>query len=91
MFPGNRSSLESSQDDWQGGLSLDFSGYRLPAVASESPHRRTESEIEKMGSFWRENWIWIVAPLVLILVAVTVLVLSSRGDGEDAAFIYNIF
>ena len=47
-----------------------------------------------MGSFWREYWIWIVAPVVLIVGAVVfllVLTLLTGGDGEDSAFIYNIF
>jgi len=44
-----------------------------------------------MGSFLRENWLWIALPLLLILVAMGVLLSmegSSQGDGE---FHYDLF
>ena len=42
-----------------------------------------------MGKFLRENWIWIAAPIVLVLVLVVALLLMS---GDDASpFVYNIF
>jgi len=45
-----------------------------------------------MGTFIRENWLWIALPLVLILVAIGVLLLmdgsSKGGDGE---FHYDLF
>ena len=44
-----------------------------------------------MGSFLRENWLWIALPLLLILVAIGVLLVtegSSQGDGE---FHYDLF
>ncbi len=42
-----------------------------------------------MGNFLRENWIWIAAPIVLVvgLVAI-VIVIGSQGDSP---FIYNIW
>jgi len=43
-----------------------------------------------MGSFLRENWLWIVTPIVLVLVGLVALILLSDG-GVDAPFIYNIF
>jgi hypothetical protein len=72
---------------------IDPRGRRRPDGPDRTPNRkRRRQEGEKMGSFLRENWIWIVAPLVLVLVAVGVLLLAgSGGEGEDAAFIYNIF
>jgi ABC-type dipeptide/oligopeptide/nickel transport system permease subunit len=42
-----------------------------------------------MGSFLRENWIWIVAPIVLVLILVLAMVYLSAGD--DSPFAYNIF
>jgi hypothetical protein len=42
-----------------------------------------------MKSFLRENWIFIVAPLVLVLVGLVVLIAFS--DDAPSNFIYNIF
>lgn len=42
-----------------------------------------------MGRFLRENWIFIVAPLVLVLIGLLALVLF--GDDSPSGFIYNIF
>ena len=43
-----------------------------------------------MGKFWRENWAWIVAPFVLIVIAVVVILFITEGDAE-APFVYNVF
>jgi len=43
-----------------------------------------------MSNFWRENWPWIVAPFVLIIIAVGVILFLSEGDAE-APFVYNVF
>jgi len=43
-----------------------------------------------MGSFLRENWLWIVTPMVLILVAVAVLIVLE-GTGPDSQFHYDLF
>ena len=42
-----------------------------------------------MGTFLRENWIWFVAPLVLVAVLITVVLVV--GAGEDSPFLYNIW
>jgi hypothetical protein len=42
-----------------------------------------------VGRFLRENWIWIVAPIALV-VALLALVIVSGSQG-DAAFIYPIW
>ena len=42
-----------------------------------------------MGSFFRENWLWIVTPLVLILIAVAVLIMMADGNQDDR-FHYDI-
>ncbi len=42
-----------------------------------------------MGEFLRENWLWILAPLVLIPLTYLLLHVGAGGEG-DAAFIYNI-
>lgn len=43
-----------------------------------------------MGNFLRENWIWIVAPIVLVLILVVALLVLG-GGGDDSPFVYNIF
>jgi len=41
-----------------------------------------------MGNFLRENWIWIVAPIVLVVVLVVAIVVWG---GDDASpFLYNL-
>ena len=42
-----------------------------------------------MGSFLRENWIWIVAPIVLVLILVAVIVV--KGAGDDSPFTHTFF
>jgi hypothetical protein len=45
-----------------------------------------------MGSFLKENWIWIVAPLALILLGVAALIVfSNNGGGGDGGFQYDLF
>ena len=44
-----------------------------------------------MGRFLKENWIWIVAPIVVVAVAV-ILLLYFVGDNEATApFTYALF
>jgi uncharacterized protein DUF5989 len=43
-----------------------------------------------MGNFLRENWIWIVAPIVVVFVLLIVVMLVTGGD-DTSPFIYNIF
>ncbi len=43
-----------------------------------------------MGTFLRENWLYIVAPIVLVIVLLGVLYFVSGGS-EASPFIYNIF
>jgi len=43
-----------------------------------------------MGTFLRENWIYIVAPIVLVIVLLGALYLFGGGS-EASPFIYNIF
>lgn len=43
-----------------------------------------------MGRFLRENWLWILAPIVLVVVLFVVLIMVQGGD-ETSPFIYNIF
>jgi len=42
-----------------------------------------------MGDFLRENWLYIVLPIGLVLVGLVALVLF--GDDSASNFIYNIF
>ncbi|MFT7676196.1 MAG: hypothetical protein ACI8QC_000164 [Planctomycetota bacterium] len=42
-----------------------------------------------MSNFLKENWVYIVIPIVLVVVGVIVLVMMSEGD-PAAAFQYNI-
>jgi hypothetical protein len=41
-----------------------------------------------MKRFLRENWIWIVAPLVLVAIGMAALLLTTGADSEPGAFIY---
>lgn len=43
-----------------------------------------------MGEYLRENWLWILAPLVLIPLTYLLSLCLGAGEGGDAAFIYNI-
>jgi len=40
--------------------------------------------------FLRENWIWIVAPIVIVMVAMVAVILLTQGD-TTSPFIYNLF
>ncbi len=45
-----------------------------------------------MGTFIRENWLWIALPLVLILVAIGVLLLTDNSStGGNGEFHYDLF
>ena len=43
-----------------------------------------------MGRFFRENWIWIVAPIVIALLLFAALFWLMGGD-ESSPFNYNIW
>ena len=43
-----------------------------------------------MGDFFKENWLWIAVPIVLVLGAVVMVVLLTNQD-ESAPFVYNVF
>lgn len=42
-----------------------------------------------MGTFLRENWLFIVLPIVLVMVGLAALVLFGGESGSK--FIYNLF
>ena len=39
-------------------------------------------------TFLKEYWLWIVAPIALVLIALAVLM--WMGQGSDSPFVYNI-
>jgi hypothetical protein len=43
-----------------------------------------------MAGFFRDNWVWIVAPIVIALVLFAALILMQGGD-QASDFIYPIF
>ena len=43
-----------------------------------------------MARFLRENWPYIVIPVVVVIAAVVVLLWLSEGD-QGAAFVYDVF
>ncbi|MDP6410611.1 MAG: hypothetical protein QGI46_14650 [Planctomycetota bacterium] len=44
-----------------------------------------------MGNFLRENWIWIVSPIAIVILGLCWMIyMGSSGDG-DAPFLYNIY
>ena len=42
-----------------------------------------------MGNFLKENWIWIVAPVIAVIMVVVVILITSGGDPVEG-FIYNL-
>jgi flagellar basal body-associated protein FliL len=55
------------------------------------PLLATSDSSSVMGKFLKENWIWIVAPIVLVAVGVLVLVFFVGGDEGTAPFTYALF
>ena len=43
-----------------------------------------------MGKFLAENWIWIVAPIVIVMVVMIAVVWLTQGN-DPAPFVYNMF
>jgi hypothetical protein len=43
-----------------------------------------------MARFLRENWLYIVVPIVVVIAAVAVLLVLSEGD-SGATFTYDLF
>jgi len=42
-----------------------------------------------MGKFFRENWVWILAPILVVL-ALFVAMLVMQGDDAVSPYIYKI-
>ncbi len=42
-----------------------------------------------MGNFLKENWIWIVAPVITVIVVVAVILIMGESD-PSADFVYNL-
>jgi uncharacterized protein DUF5989 len=42
-----------------------------------------------MGTFLRNNWLWIVAPIVLVFVLMVIVILLGGGD-DASPFVYNL-
>lgn len=42
-----------------------------------------------MGNFLKQNWIWIVAPIVVVAIAVAILLMTTESD-PAADFVYNL-
>ena len=40
-------------------------------------------------NFLRQNWLWIVSPIVIVAIAVAYLLITSESDAA-APFIYNV-
>lgn len=43
-----------------------------------------------MGNFLKENWLWIVTPVVVVAAVVLYVVVSSGGSDPAADFTYNL-
>ena len=43
-----------------------------------------------MAGFLRQNWVWIVLPIVLVRALVVALLVFGSG-GDDARFVYPVF
>ncbi len=44
-----------------------------------------------MGNFFKENWVWILAPIVIVLLGILALFLFGDGGNEDQPFTYTIW
>jgi hypothetical protein len=44
-----------------------------------------------MIKFIRENWVWIVAPIVVVAVLITVIAFFGGSDDSVSPFQYNVF
>jgi hypothetical protein len=44
-----------------------------------------------MAEFIKEYWVWIAAPIVLVLAGVAVVILIGGGDEEEAPFVYTVY
>jgi hypothetical protein len=49
-----------------------------------------QPKVTAMGKFFREFWLWIVVPFVLVIAAVAWLAFSG-GDDSVAPFTYEVF
>ena len=49
-----------------------------------------QSPASLLGRFFRENWPWILAPVLVTALLVLALVLSDPAEG-DAPFLYALF
>lgn len=64
-----------------------YSEHPFSTPTATLPHSPTSSS--GMGKFFKENWIWILTPMVLIVGAV--LVVAALRQSGDATFTYNLF
>ena len=55
------------------------------------PGHEAPPESITMVEFIKEYWLWIAAPIVLVLAAVTVVIVMGGGDEEEAPFVYSVF
>lgn len=44
-----------------------------------------------MGKFFKENWIWIVGPIVVVVVIVVVMFYLNRDVDDTTPFQYPLF
>jgi hypothetical protein len=42
-----------------------------------------------MKEFLRENWLYIVAPLVIVMIGIVVILILSNGS--ESSFTYNVY
>ncbi|MCC7013669.1 MAG: hypothetical protein IT454_14000 [Planctomycetes bacterium] len=65
-----------------------------PAAAGQSAAGQSAADDGNGGGFVgfvRDNWVWIVAPVVFAVIVVVVVMLVFGGEGDSSPFIYSIF
>jgi hypothetical protein len=63
----------------------------MPEIQTHDPASTDTPSSNGLAAFFRENWLWIVVPVVLVLGGLFVLITMMDGGDADAPFIYNIF
>lgn len=59
---------------------------QAPATLKPAP----PSPPEPMKRFLRENWLWLVAPFLIVAIGLVVLLFVVGNEAENSGFVYNL-
>jgi hypothetical protein len=62
----------------------------VPALAADPGVELVQPRRANVLKFIRENWVWIVAPIVVVALLLVSIAWLGGGD-SSAPFVYNIF